>query len=71
MPPHILQRAKGFAILSVAKAGFIVSARAGSGLVIARLADGGWSAPSAIGTAGGGFGFQAGVEMAEFLIILK
>ena len=32
--------------------GFLVSARAGSGLVIARLEDGGWSAPSAISSAG-------------------
>ena len=73
IPPPILQRAKGFALLSVAKAGFILSARAGSGIVIARLDgdQGGWSAPSAIGTAGGGVGFQVGVEVAEFLIVLK
>lgn len=57
--------------MSVAKAGFGFSARAGSGIVIARLPDGSWSAPSAVGTAGGGFGFQAGVELAEFLIILN
>lgn len=57
--------------MSVAKAGFVFSARAGSGIVIARLADGTWSAPSAVGTAGGGVGFQVGVEVAEFLIILN
>ncbi|KAK4052196.1 hypothetical protein OIV83_002491 [Microbotryomycetes sp. JL201] len=71
IPASILRKAKGFAFLTVAKAGFIFSARAGSGVVIARLPDGTWSAPSAIGTAGGGVGFQAGVEMAEFLIILN
>ncbi|KAK4049778.1 hypothetical protein OIO90_005359 [Microbotryomycetes sp. JL221] len=71
IPASILRKAKGFAFLTVAKAGFIFSARAGSGVVIARLQDGSWSAPSAIGTAGGGVGFQAGVEMAEFLIILN
>jgi lipid-binding SYLF domain-containing protein len=53
------------------QAGFLFSIRAGSGLVIARLADGTWSAPSAIGTAGVGAGLMAGAEMAEFLIILK
>lgn len=71
VPPSVLRRAKGFCLMSVAKAGFGFSARAGSGVVIARLEDGSWSAPSAVGTAGGGFGFQAGVELAEFLIILN
>ncbi|BGP18833.1 hypothetical protein JCM10213_003488 [Rhodosporidiobolus nylandii] len=71
IPPSILRRAKGFCFMSVAKAGFVFSARAGSGVVIAKLPDGSWSAPSAVGTAGGGFGFQAGVEVAEFLVILN
>ncbi|GAA5854900.1 hypothetical protein JCM8547_004114 [Rhodosporidiobolus lusitaniae] len=71
IPPSILRRAKGFCFMSVAKAGFVFSARAGSGLVIAKLPDGSWSAPSAVGTAGGGFGLQVGVEVAEFLIVLN
>ncbi|GAA6033393.1 hypothetical protein JCM8097_006729 [Rhodosporidiobolus ruineniae] len=71
IPPSILRRAKGFVFMNVAKAGFVFSARAGSGVVIAKLPDGTWSAPSAVGTAGGGFGFQVGVEVAEFLIILN
>ena len=36
----MLERAKGFAIFTVFKAGFVISARAGSGVVIARLEDG-------------------------------
>jgi len=40
VPRSILERAKGFAIFSVVKAGFVFSARAGSGIVIARLEDG-------------------------------
>lgn len=48
-----------------------MSVRAGTGVAIARLPDGSWSAPSAIGTAGVGGGFQAGVEMAEFFIVLN
>ena len=59
----VLKAAKGVAILTVTKAGFVVSGRGGSGVVVARL-DKGWSAPSAIGTGrGAGFGFQAGVEI--------
>jgi lipid-binding SYLF domain-containing protein len=34
--PHILADAKGLAIFTVLKAGFLFSGRAGSGLVIAR-----------------------------------
>ncbi|EIN13414.1 DUF500-domain-containing protein [Punctularia strigosozonata HHB-11173 SS5] len=71
VPRTVLEHAKGFAIFSVVKAGFVFSARAGSGVVIARLDDGSWSAPSAIGTAGVGIGGQAGAEVTDFLIVLN
>lgn len=71
VPPDILSNAKGFAILSVLKAGFVWSGRAGSGLVVARLPDGTWSAPSGIGTAGVGVGGQIGAQLTDFLIILN
>lgn len=63
--------AKGLAILTVIKAGFLGSARFGSGLVVARLPDGSWSAPSAIATAGAGFGGQIGFELTDFVFILN
>ncbi|KAH8763159.1 hypothetical protein F5883DRAFT_423570 [Diaporthe sp. PMI_573] len=62
---------KGLAILTVIKAGFLGSARFGSGLVIARLPDGSWSAPSAIATGGAGFGGQIGFELTDFVFILN
>ena len=65
IPSDIIRSARGFAILTIVKAGFLVSGRAGSGIVVARLSNGGWSAPSAIGTAGLGFGGQAGAELTE------
>ncbi|KAJ3993257.1 hypothetical protein F5050DRAFT_1783003 [Lentinula boryana] len=71
IPRHVLENAKGFAIFSVFKAGFLFSARAGSGVVIAKLPDGTWSAPSAIGTAGLGVGGQVGAEMTDFLVVLN
>jgi hypothetical protein len=39
--------------------------------VVARLADGTWSAPSAIGTGGAGFGGQIGFELTDFVFILN
>jgi SH3 domain-containing YSC84-like protein 1 len=71
IPPAIIKASRGLAIMTVTKGGFIVSGRGGSGVVIARLPGGGWSGPSAIGTGGAGFGFQAGVEVTEFVIVLN
>ncbi len=70
IPAAVIRAARGVAILTVTKAGFIGSARGGTGVVIART-EKGWSAPSAIGTGGLGVGFQAGVEITEFVIVLN
>ncbi|TPX42139.1 hypothetical protein SeMB42_g02433 [Synchytrium endobioticum] len=71
IPPTILANAKGVAILTVIKAGFLFSGRAGAGLVVARLPDGSWSAPCGIGVAGAGAGGQIGVEITDFVFILN
>jgi len=66
-----LKNAKGLAIITVLKAGFLFSGRAGSGVIVARLPDGSWSAPSAIVTAGAGVGGQIGAEITDFVFILN
>ncbi|KAG0204960.1 hypothetical protein BGX28_003261 [Mortierella sp. GBA30] len=71
IPSDILSKAKGLAIFTVVKAGFLFSGRAGAGIVVARLEDGSWSAPSAIGTGGMGFGGQIGAEITDFVIVLN
>lgn len=70
IPTAVLRNAKGLAIMTVTKAGFIVSGRGGKGIVIARTGTG-WSGPSAIGTGGMGFGFQAGAQVSEIVIVLN
>jgi SH3 domain-containing YSC84-like protein 1 len=70
IPPAVMRAARGLAILTVTKAGFIGSVRGGTGVVVQRLAKG-WSGPSAIGTGGLGVGFQAGAEISEFVIVLN
>jgi lipid-binding SYLF domain-containing protein len=70
IPPSVLRQARGLAIMTVAKAGFIFSARGGSGIVVARKGKG-WSPPSALGTGGAGFGLQIGAEVTEFVIVLN
>lgn len=71
IPADILSKAQGLAIFTVVKAGFLFSGRAGSGIVVARLEDGSWSAPSAIGTGGMGFGGQIGAEITDFVVVLN
>lgn len=70
IPPAVLRDAKGVAIFAMTKAGFVVSGRGGTGVVLART-EKGWSGPSAIGTGGIGVGFQAGVQVTEHVIILN
>lgn len=70
IPPAVMRAARGLAILTVTRAGFIGSIRGGSGVVLQRTAKG-WSGPSAIGTGGLGVGFQAGAEVSEFVIVLN
>lgn len=57
--------------MTVLKAGFLFSGRAGSGVIVARLPDGSWSPPSAIVTAGAGVGGQIGAELTDFVFILN
>ncbi|RAL67043.1 hypothetical protein DID88_007823 [Monilinia fructigena] len=45
--------------------------RYGNGVVVARLSDGSWSAPSAIGIGGAGVGGQIGFELTDFVFILN
>ncbi|KAH6570138.1 hypothetical protein BASA50_004786 [Batrachochytrium salamandrivorans] len=71
IPGKILEKARGIAIITVVKAGFLWSGRAGSGLVVAKLPDGRWSAPSAIMAGGAGVGLQIGAEITDFVFVLN
>jgi lipid-binding SYLF domain-containing protein len=71
IPKPVLQRARGLAVFQVIKAGFVFSGKAGSGLVVARLPDGSWSAPSCIATGGVGWGLQIGADITDFVIVLN
>ncbi|KAI7892738.1 uncharacterized protein EV154DRAFT_503953 [Mucor mucedo] len=71
IPAGIIEKAQGLAIYTVLKAGFLFSGRAGSGIVVAKLPEGGWSAPSCIGTGGIGAGGQIGAELTDFVLVLN
>lgn len=67
----MIQKAVGLAFVRASKVVMGVSLHGGSGIVISRLTDGTWSAPSAIGTWGLGLGVQFGLEVAEYIFILQ
>src|SRR5205809_6251150 len=70
IPRDVLRHARGLAIMSVLKAGFIFSGKGGQGVVVARTPHG-WSGPSFIATGGGGWGLQAGAQVTDFVIVLN
>ncbi|OAY76415.1 SH3 domain-containing protein [Ananas comosus] len=70
IPSAVLKGANGLAILTVAKAGALVTYKVGTGLVVSRRSDGSWSAPSAILSVGLGWGLQFGGELVDFIIVL-
>ncbi|KAJ5607070.1 hypothetical protein N7537_003689 [Penicillium hordei] len=71
IPRAILSGAKALVIFTAMKAGAVASMRFGSGLIVARLPDGTWSAPSAMAMGGIGLGTQLGFEMTDFVFVLN
>ncbi|KAJ3342082.1 hypothetical protein HDU93_003296 [Gonapodya sp. JEL0774] len=71
IPPSIINNAKGLAIFKVLKGGFIWSGRIGSGLAVARLPDGSWSAPAVFGMFGVGVGGQIGAQQTYLVLVLN
>ncbi|KXZ54915.1 hypothetical protein GPECTOR_4g987 [Gonium pectorale] len=71
LPTAALQGAEGLALLTVARVGAGWSFSFGTGLVVARTPDGGWSAPCAVSAAGMGWGLQLGGELADVLLVLR
>jgi lipid-binding SYLF domain-containing protein len=70
VPAYLLDRAYGIAVVpDVIKAGFIAAGRRGKGVLVVRQKDGSWSNPVFINLTGGSFGFQAGVQSADVLLV--
>lgn len=70
IPRSVLRHARGLAVMSVVKAGFIFSGKGGHGVVVART-NHGWFGPSFVGTGGAGWGLQIGAELTDFVIVLN
>ena len=67
-----IRSSKGVAIFpDVAKAGFIIGAEEGQGLVLLRTENGGWSGPAFMGISGASVGFQAGAESIGLVLVIN
>ena len=72
IPPAILADAKGVVIIPrLVKAGFVFGGRGGHGVVLTRGRDGAWSGPTFVTMLGASFGFQAGVESADVILVFR
>ena len=72
VPQSMLDNARAIAIIpGVVKAGFVVGGRFGRGLISVRGENGAWSNPSFITIAGGSFGFQAGIQSTDVVLIFS
>lgn len=72
IPADLMSEAYAIAVIpEVVKAGLIFGGRHGNGLVSVRGPDGTWSNPSFIEITGGSFGFQAGVQATDVILVFR
>jgi lipid-binding SYLF domain-containing protein len=72
VPPALLGRAYAVAVIpSVIKAGFMIGGTYGKGVIVARRSDGTWSNPAFVQLTQGSFGFQAGAQSTDLILVFK
>lgn len=70
IPEKLLAEAYAIAVVpKVGEAGFIFGGRFGKGLISIRGKDGAWSNPNFIKLTGGSFGFQAGIQSSDIILV--
>ncbi len=71
IPDLLLSRAEGIIILPAnVKVGLIFGARFGNGVMLVRNAERNWSNPVFVSTGGGSWGFQAGGQVSDIVLVL-
>lgn len=68
---QLLRRARAVLIVpNMFRGGFIIGGEGGTGVMLARDADGGWSPPAFYDTASGSIGLQIGAQTAEVVFLI-
>lgn len=68
---NLLHNARGILIVpELVKGGFIFGAQGGTGVLLARDAQGSWSDPAFFGMGAASFGFQIGLEESKIILII-
>jgi SH3 domain-containing YSC84-like protein 1 len=68
IPRDLIEKAQCIGVIpNLKRAGFIVGAKYGKGVVTCRLAGGGWSAPEIVRVEGGNIGLQIGAGETDFV----
>ncbi len=72
IPPCLMQDARAVAIIpDVIKAGFLVGGRFGRGVIVVRNPDGSWGNPIFVTLAGGGIGWQIGLQSTDVILVFR
>ena len=72
IPSRLLSRASAIAVIPrVLKIGFGIGGRHGRGILVVRQQDGSWSNPAFVRLTGGSFGFQAGAQSTDIILVFK
>lgn len=72
IPPSLLDSAYAIGIFpDLLKAGFIVGARYGGGIIVVRKEDRSWSNPVFYTMTGGSVGFQIGAQASDIILVFK
>ena len=72
IPPAMLSSAYAIAVVpNVVRIGFGLGARRGKGILVVRQDDNSWSNPAFIALTGGSFGFQAGVQSTDVILVFR
>ena len=72
VPSALLSRAHAVAVIPrMIKVGFGLGAHYGKGVLVVRREDQSWSNPAFIHVTGGSFGFQAGAQSTDIILVFK
>jgi len=71
IPHDLIEKARCVVVMpGMKKAGFIFGAEYGRGFAVCRKSGGGWSAPAAMRSEGGSFGFQIGATETDVVLLV-